>query len=685
MQFGNAIFLWGLLAVPLPIIIHLYFRRNRIRVKFSTTQFFRKREKVLAFRRKLRDILLLVLRTLSILLLVLALSMPVLSSFKYISGGRTDAVIILDDTLSMCRKGSSGQTAYDYARKKAQEITGTLGGGDSAALILLSGGKGISLTHNIQKVGDAVRNSSPSGATGSYSGALKKAAECLAASETPNHEIYLISDFQTNQVPSQPYNNDELRKSRIYFIPVAGTLENLSVTRVFTGFKPKTVNKAIKIEFDVDNFGKGERQTEVNLEVNGKLIETRDISLKSGAKLSGEFSYVPVSEGMLTGTVNVKDDFLGLDNSRYFAVSVSKNVRVLAVYEDEFVKQDPYFYIRHALDPDGSAGNGISMWTATLKELSPKMLSGSHIILLADIGSVSGKAASMFAEYLKKGGTIISFPGNKTGPGTFSEMCEILKKEGIQANNFYGKKEPFKKNGIVFYEDFAIMNDLLQLDYLAWKNIQEMPASPSQKVLAATNGRNVIVEQKLGNGRLIALACSARTDYCNWPELKSFPVAMVHLIDHAANGIADVKSLVCGNKLGLNPYYGTITVSGYSGAQNFEVAKGVPFFFENTWSPGILNIDGADIKALVLNADTGEGKLDVLPREKIPKAVVEHEVNMLNPDSAIDEQVNSSRIGSDLSGLFFVLLFLSLVLEFLISYNLLDYFRVPIRRKGEIT
>ncbi|MEI6420855.1 MAG: BatA and WFA domain-containing protein [Lentisphaerota bacterium] len=173
MQFGNAIFLLGLLAVPLPIIIHLYFRRNRIRVKFSTTQFFRKREKVLAFKRKLRDILLLVLRTLSILLLVLALSMPLLSSFKYISGGRTDAVIILDDTLSMCRKCSSGQTAYDYARKKAQEITGTLGGGDSAALILLSGGKGISLTRNIQKVGDAIRNSSPSGATGSYSGALK--------------------------------------------------------------------------------------------------------------------------------------------------------------------------------------------------------------------------------------------------------------------------------------------------------------------------------------------------------------------------------------------------------------------------------------------------------------------------------------------------------------------------------
>ena len=684
MQFGNAIFLWGLLAVPLPIIIHLYFRRNRIRVKFSTIQFFRKREKVLAFRRKVRDMLLLALRTLAILFLVFALSMPVLSGFKYISGGRTDAVIILDDTLSMCRKGSSGATAYDYARKKAQEITGTLGGGDSAALIFLSGGKGISLTRNIQKVADAVRNSSPSGGTGSYSAAFKQAAEFLTASETPNHEIYLISDFQANQVPSQPYKNDELRKPRIYFIPVAGTLENLSVTRVFTGFKPKTVNKTIKVEFDVDNFGKGDRQTELNFEVNGKLIETRDISLKSGVKVSGEFSYVPVSEGLLTGTVSVKDDFLTLDNSRYFAVSVSKNIRALAVYEDEFVKQDPYFYIRHALDPDGSAVNGVSIRTATLKELTPKMLSGSHIVLLADISVISGKAATMVAEYLKKGGTVISFSGNKTGSATFSELCEILKKEGVQAKNVYGKKAPYKKNGIVFYEDFAIMNGLLQLDYLVWKNLQEMETAPSRKVLAKADGRNVIVEQKIGNGQWIALACSARTDYCNWPELKSFPVAMVHLTDHAANGMADVKNLVCGNKLGLIPYSGSVTVSGYSGTQELAAVKGVPFFFDNTWTPGILNIEGADIKAAVFNADTEEGKLDVLPREKIPTAVVEHEVNLLGPDSALEEQVNSSRKGSDLSGLFFILLFLSLVLEFLISYNLLAYFRFPFRKKGEI-
>jgi hypothetical protein len=211
-----------------------------------------------------------------------------------------------------------------------------------------------------------------------------------------------------------------------------------------------------------------------------------------------------------------------------------------------------------------------------------------------------------------------------------------------------------------------------------------METAPSQKVLAKADGRNVIVERKIGNGQWIALACSARTDYCNWPELKSFPVTMVHLMDHAANGMPDVKNLVCGNKLGLNPYSGSISVSGYSGTHELAAVKGAPLFYENTWTPGILNVEGADIKAAVFSADTEEGKLDVLPREKIPTALVAHEVNVLGPDSAIEEQLNSSRKGSDLSGLFFILLFLSLALEFLISYNLPDYFKDPFRRKGEI-
>ncbi|MFZ2653370.1 MAG: BatA domain-containing protein [Victivallales bacterium] len=674
MQFGNTMFLWGLLALPIPLVIHLYFRRNRVRVKFSTIQFFRKRERFLSFRRKLRDFLLLFLRTLAVLFLVLALARPSIGGFKYLSGGSADAVIIIDDTLSMCRKNSSGDTAYACARKKAQEIADALGGGDSAAVIFLSGRRGVALTQSIRKADDAIKNSIPSGCGGSYSAGFRQASEYIRASMNPNHEIFLISDFQSCQAPSQPYRDGELKDSRIYFVAVSGTQENISVTRVSTGSKPKTVNRAMRVEYDVENFGKAESRTELNFEVNGRTIETRDLALPGGEKKSGEFSFVPVSEGVVYGSVGVKDEPYGMDNRRYFAVSVSKNVRVLAVYEDEFVKTDPYFFIKHALDPDGTASNGISIQTATVKELTAEALSGTHVVILADIDSVPEKYASLIADYLKKGGSVVSLPGSRTKASSMSGIADALKKDSISVANAYGGKVAFKKKGIMFSGDLAIMNDLLQLDYLEWKDIQELSADPSAEVLATASGKNVILERKAGNGRWIALACSARNDYCNWPELKSFPVMMVHLVDHAANGMTDIKSMVCGNKIPLVPSSNSIDVSKSSGSFKLSTVKGRAFSFEDTWVPGVITFDGADIRAAVLNGDSEESRPEILPHEKMLKSILDHDVNFISADSTVAEQVDSSRKGNSLAGLFLVLLFCAALMEFLISDNHLGYF-----------
>ena len=674
MQFGNTMFLWGLLALPIPLVIHLYFRRNRVRVKFSTTRFFRKRERFLSFRRKLRDLLLMLLRILAILFLVLALSRPSIGGFKYLSGGRTDAVIILDDTLSMCRMNSSGETAYASARKKAQEIVAALGGGDSAAVIFLSGRKGVSLTQSTRKADEAIRNSVPSGCGGSYSAGLKQASDLIERSQNPNHEIFLLSDFQACQAPSQPYRNAELKDTRIYFVPVSGTRENISVTRVSTGFKPKTVNKTMRVDYEVENFGNAEARTELNFEVNGKTLEKRDLTLAGGEKKSGEFSFVPVSEGVIYGSVGAKDELYSMDNRRYFAASVSKNVRVLALYEDEFVKTDPYFFIRHALDPDGSASSGVGIRTAAVKELTAEMLSGIHVVFLADVDSVPEKYALLISDYLKKGGTVFSLPGSRTNASSMSGITDVLGKDGIPSVNVYGAKVPFKRNGISFNEELSIMNDLLQLDYLTWKNIQVINSDPSGKVLATAGGKNIIVERKVGNGRWIALACSARNDYCNWPELKSFPVIMVHLIDHAANGSSDIKSMVCGNRIQLYPFSNSIDVSESSGAFKLATVKGRAFSFEDTWVPGVITFDGADIRAAVLHGDAEESKPEILPHEKIAASIVEHDVNFIFPDSAVVEQVVSSRKGNSLAGLFLVLLFCALLMEFLIADNHMGYF-----------
>ena len=156
MSIGNPIFLWGLPAVAFPVLLHLFYRRRKTHVSFSTVQFFRQRQRYLAHRRRLRELLLLLLRTLALLFLVLALARPLFQHLPFAVAARTDVVIVLDDTLSMGRKTGSGKTAYDLARRKAADIIASLRSGDGAALVWMSGRNGAGITRRRQQVKQSI-------------------------------------------------------------------------------------------------------------------------------------------------------------------------------------------------------------------------------------------------------------------------------------------------------------------------------------------------------------------------------------------------------------------------------------------------------------------------------------------------------------------------------------------------
>ena len=230
MELGNPLFIWALLAIPVPIIIHLFFRRHKKKLKFSATQLFLPFEQTLAYRRNLREILLLLNRIAIIILLVLALARLVIRNFAYVGGGRADTVIILDDTMSMQQLLPSGKTAYSLACRKADDILSTLGKGDRAGLVYLSGRQGVPLTGNIQAVHQALNNNTVTGAAGSFTAALEKSSNYFFNALNPNREVYIISDFQKYQMPAEPYRDiarPDQRFTCCHFKAIEATLQSV--------------------------------------------------------------------------------------------------------------------------------------------------------------------------------------------------------------------------------------------------------------------------------------------------------------------------------------------------------------------------------------------------------------------------------------------------------------------------
>ena len=133
MSLLNPIFLLGLAALSVPIVLHLIQRQRYPERPFTTLRFFDKTIKHNVIKRRFVDKLLLLLRLLLLAVLMLALARP----FTGLGLGekRMSMVIVLDNSPSMGR-GSNGSTLFGRARDAAEAFTRQLAPQDSLALVL---------------------------------------------------------------------------------------------------------------------------------------------------------------------------------------------------------------------------------------------------------------------------------------------------------------------------------------------------------------------------------------------------------------------------------------------------------------------------------------------------------------------------------------------------------------------
>ncbi len=106
------LFLNFLPLAALPVLFHLFFRVRRRRKKFPSLLFFLAADPRVHYRRKLREWLLLVLRTLALLLLILGLARPV---FQGSGGTPRKLAVVADNSASMRASDAEGRSRLSRA------------------------------------------------------------------------------------------------------------------------------------------------------------------------------------------------------------------------------------------------------------------------------------------------------------------------------------------------------------------------------------------------------------------------------------------------------------------------------------------------------------------------------------------------------------------------------------------
>ncbi len=206
MTFLNPLYLFGLAAAGIPIVIHLLTRKRPKRIEFSSIEFLREVNVAQLRRFRLRELLLLALRVLAIALLSLALARPVVRGAVG-PGGREAAssVVMLIDRSASMGAVEAREVLSERAQAKASSVLEALEAGDEVQVVPFDARPEPlfpKATVDHGRVANALRSIEPRPFTTDLEAAIGQGLELLKKSPQINKELFLISDLQVAGLPA---------------------------------------------------------------------------------------------------------------------------------------------------------------------------------------------------------------------------------------------------------------------------------------------------------------------------------------------------------------------------------------------------------------------------------------------------------------------------------------------------
>lgn len=435
MTFLNPLLLVGLAAAAIPIIIHLLNLRKLKTIEFSSLHFLKELQRTKMRRVKIRQWLLLALRTLLIIGLVMAFARPALkgSLAGTIGTHATSTILILlDDSPSMAVRNERG-VLFTQAKDVVTQIAGMLREGDEAYLVRLSeigNTETFQVAHDAGAITTALADIAPSQVTASYDDALRVAGRILEDSRNFNRELHIITDGQATQFVSTVSTSDTTKlfdeRVKVFLTDVAGRpRENLAITAVDVQSRILTQNKPASLLITVRNFGQTPvRNAMMSVYLDGARVVQHSLDIVAGGTASTATAVIPRRRGILHGYVQIEDDAMDIDNKRSFVLNVPGNVQVLFAGPTARDIQLPLLAL--TLGGDSAATGSFKPQTITESQLSSIDITKYDVLVSCGIRQFTPTVAERIAAFVRAGRGLVLFPGSESDVSNYNQVLLSL-------------------------------------------------------------------------------------------------------------------------------------------------------------------------------------------------------------------------------------------------------------------
>ena len=542
-------FLVGLLAASLPILIHLLNRRRLQRIRFPAVRFILLSQKRISRSYRLRHWLLLALRTLAVVFLVLLLANPIFQTGAglFAGGGPVALVLLVDNSLSMTWSGDGN--GFKQAKDAARLLIAALHDEDRAAVLPTSvTGKE---TYRLKSQKDVLSRELDAieiaDGTANHTAALEKAYELLQQ-PAGQKEIRLITDM--GLTGWDQFSLAALKRVDAS-IPVKliriGKKEqplNGSIKDVRLGGQGVGVNIPLHIDATLSNFGDKEiKDVLVQLSIDGQNKEQKLATVPPKGETSIRFQTRISQAGPHTGQVTLKKEGLAGNGVADFTLDAQDKLRVLVVDGDPQTSlvQSESFFLSRALNPAGDRDSSMFLPTVILPDgLKAAALESYQVVVLCNVATLPDEFAANLQNFVRQGGGLLIFGGDRIQSESYNQKLAQVspaelreKKTGPEASGEKIDKIDADHPALQNFTDPILLESLKSSRVWGYTRAS---ARGKSVLISLANGDPLVLEQKVGAGRVILTTTSADRDWTDLPLKTAYLPLLQALTQHLAGG-----------------------------------------------------------------------------------------------------------------------------------------------------
>ena len=529
-------FLGGLIALGVPVFVHLLRRHVTVPRPVSSLMFFERGIQSSTRHHRLKHLILFALRAALVLLVVLAFANPFVRRVAANTNGRL-MLLVVDNSFSM-RAG----TRFAEAKQRALTQLSAKPNSQKAQIMALGGQLQI-LTQPISddaQLRAALESIQPGDGHANF-GELGRAVRALAETVRMPIDVHLYSDMQRTAMPANfaylvlPANVTLNLHSVANGAPLPNwTVESIEAPAELAD--PKDLHLS-RVRGVIAGFATPAASKAVSLVVNGKTTATRRVDVPANGRATVEFAPLDVNYGFNRCEIRVDGgDILPADDASVFVVRRSDPQRVLFVHAGGDSRSATYF----GAALKAAAGSSFVLQSVAQEQATDFDPSRFAFVVLSDSVALPAIFEHTLAQYVAKGGAVFIALGTNAARHARIPLWD----SSVTEARDYARLSEAATVGQVDFAHPALLDAQPGRDNGGWAEAKIFYASvvdPRGARVAArlSDGTPLVLDRQSGLGHVL-LFTSGLENLTN--DLPLHPV-FVAFIDHVARYLSGTERL----------------------------------------------------------------------------------------------------------------------------------------------